>query len=94
MTQIIGIDVGGTNTNGALLEDGVLTATACRPTDHQNLISSASAVLEALVPAPGPTAPGNLELHLSTTLTTNAIIEGRGEPAAALLIPGPGDGTA
>ena len=31
-----------------------------------------------------------IQLHLSTTLSTNAIIEGKGEPTAVLAIPGPG----
>ncbi|HEY8464355.1 MAG TPA: hydantoinase/oxoprolinase family protein [Bacillota bacterium] len=89
MSQIIGIDVGGSNTNAVLIRDGRIVTTAKYPTDHQNLLVSAQAVLEQLVRLL-PQSPDNLELHLSTTLTTNAIVEGRGEPAAALLIPGPG----
>jgi N-methylhydantoinase A len=90
MSRIIGIDVGGTNTNAVLLQDGELVATAKYSTDHHDLLSSAQAVLEELVRALPPQGRNGLELHLSTTLTTNAIVEGRGEPVAALIIPGPG----
>jgi N-methylhydantoinase A len=90
MSRIIGIDVGGTNTNAALLEDGNLVATAKYPTDHHALLSSAGAVLEEIMLSLPEQSKQNLELHLSTTLTTNAIVEGCGEPVAAILSPGPG----
>lgn len=90
MSRIIGIDVGGTNTNAAFLDDGTLVATAKHPTDHQNLLAGASAVLEEITAALPQCGREGLELHLSTTLTTNAIVEGRGEPAAAIIAPGPG----
>lgn len=90
MSRIIGIDVGGTNTNAAFIEDGTLLATAKYPTDHHNLISSVSAVLEEICHSIPHLPQEQLELHLSTTLTTNAIVEGRGQPVAAILTPGPG----
>lgn len=90
MKRIIGIDVGGTNTNAALLEDGNLSATAQYPTNHRDLLSSARVVLEEILSAIPRQAKEGLELHLSTTLTTNAIVAGRGAPAAALIAPGPG----
>jgi N-methylhydantoinase A len=90
MSRIIGIDVGGTNTNAALIQDGILTATAKHPTDHHDLLFGVRMVLEEIVHVfPSPVME-NTELHLSTTLTTNAIVEGRGEPIAAIIIPGPG----
>ena len=90
MSRIIGIDVGGTNTNAAFLENGNLIATAKYPTDHHNLISSVNAVLEQIYHSIPHYPRGQLELHLSTTLTTNAIVEGRGRPVAAIITPGPG----
>lgn len=90
MSRIIGIDVGGTNTNAALLENGTLIATAKCPTDHQDLLSSTKAVLEEIIHNNSALAKEALSLHLSTTLTTNAIVEERGEPAAAIVSPGPG----
>jgi N-methylhydantoinase A/oxoprolinase/acetone carboxylase beta subunit len=88
MSYIIGIDVGGTNTNAALLEEENLVATAKCPTNHNDLISSTQTVLEEIIHS--IKKPEDVSLHLSTTLTTNAIIEGRGEPAAAVIAPGPG----
>lgn len=90
MSRIIGIDVGGTNTNAAFVEDGTLIATAKYPTDHHNLLSSVSAVLEEIYYSIPHHPNEQLELHLSTTLTTNAIVEGRGQPVAAVITPGPG----
>jgi N-methylhydantoinase A len=90
MSRIIGIDVGGTNTNAVLLEDGNLVATTKYPTDHRDLLSSTKTVLEEIISATPRPEQGDLSLHLSTTLTTNAVVEGRGESAAAILAPGPG----
>lgn len=90
MSRIIGIDVGGTNTNAALIQDGDLIATAKHPTDHQDLLSSANAVLEEIIHSLPPHGKESLELHLSTTLTTNAIVEERGEPVAVIVTHGPG----
>ncbi|MGD8400126.1 MAG: hydantoinase/oxoprolinase family protein [Bacillota bacterium] len=90
MARVIGIDVGGTNTHAALLQDGKLIATARCPTDQQDLLVGAAAVLEELLAALPRATPEDLELHLSTTLTTNAIVAGRHEPTAAVIVPGPG----
>lgn len=90
MSRIIGIDVGGTNTNAALLEAGRLVNIAQCPTNHQNLLDSTRTVLEEILQANSQYKPKDLSLHLSTTLTTNAVAEGRGEPAAAIVSPGPG----
>lgn len=90
MSGTIGIDVGGTNTNAVFLQDGNLLATAKHPTEHNDLLSGAAAVLDEIMRQVPPQSKENLELHLSTTLTTNAIIEGRGEPVAVIASHGPG----
>ncbi|WP_461363612.1 hydantoinase/oxoprolinase N-terminal domain-containing protein [Candidatus Darwinibacter acetoxidans] len=75
---IIGIDVGGTHTDAALLQGTQVVALAKVPTDHGDLFSSTRQALEdILVQYPGD---GPLKLQLSTTLSTNAIVEGRGVP--------------
>ena len=57
-------------------------------TDHDDLIGSTrSALAELRKMHPWK---GSVDLHLSTTLTTNMIVEGRGTPTAAVVIPGPG----
>jgi hypothetical protein len=76
---VLGIDVGGTNTDAALIIDGEVAGVAKVPTDPESLVrSTAVASTEALSAAGRIKKP--LELHLSTTLSTNAIVEGRGDP--------------
>lgn len=86
---VLGIDVGGANTDAALIIDGEVVGAAKVPTDPESLVqSTATAFAEALRAAGRIRNP--LELHLSTTLSTNAIVEGRGDPTLALAVPGPG----
>jgi N-methylhydantoinase A len=90
MSLIIGIDVGGTHTNAVLIQDNLLLATAKCPTDPDDLLCSAHSVLEEITRAIPGAFRENIELHLSTTLATNAIVTGRGDPVATIVIPGPG----
>lgn len=90
MSFLIGIDVGGTNTNGVLLKGAHVLATVKAPTDHHNLHTGTREVLTRLLQALPREEQGPVELHLSTTLATNAIVEGKGAPTAVLIIPGPG----
>lgn len=88
---IVGIDVGGTNTDAALVSEGRILATAKVPTRHDRLLESTTLAFEKLLDTyDGPALSGGIELHLSTTLSTNAIIEGQGDPTAVLATPGPG----
>lgn len=84
----IGIDVGGTNTDGALLHQNHVVEVVKVPTDHTDLVGSTTAAVEKLLRF----CPqgSEIELQLSTTLTTNTIVEGKGTPTAVLVIPGPG----
>lgn len=86
---VLGIDVGGTNTDAALIIDGQVVGTAKVRTDPGSLIHSTAAAFAEALRAAGHVS-GPLELHLSTTLSTNAIVEGRGDPTLALAVPGPG----
>lgn len=90
MSYLIGIDVGGTNTNGVLLKDDRVLMTAKAPTDHHNLYAGTRETITELLTALPKSGAGEVELHLSTTLATNAVVEGKGAPTAALIIPGPG----
>ncbi len=90
MSYVVGIDVGGTNTYGVLLKAGTVVMTAKAPTEPDDLHRGTMEVITALRKAiPASVAP-EVELHLSTTLTTNAIVQGKGVPTAAIVIPGPG----
>lgn len=87
--RIIGIDVGGTNTDATLIsEDRQVLAMAKTTTNHEDILLSTKTVLKEILDLNGANHPA--QLHLSTTLSTNAIIEGKGDPTAVLVIPGPG----
>lgn len=79
----LGIDTGGTYTDAVLVDDGDrVVAAAKRLTTHHDLTLGIDAALGAL-PAESLAATGLVAL--STTLSTNAVVEGRGAPVAVLL---------
>lgn len=86
--MLIGIDVGGTFTDGVLFDNGSVIASIKRPTDDTNLKDTLLAVLDELLK--NPQADQIERLVLSTTLVTNILATGSGEETALLLIPGPG----
>ncbi|ACL70990.1 hydantoinase/oxoprolinase family protein [Halothermothrix orenii] len=93
--MIIGIDVGGTHTDGVLL---VLDSdnppvykvhkTCKMETDHQELEGSILKVLDYLTE--GVNRKDITRIVLSTTLSTNTIIEHNHDPVGLIIIPGPG----
>lgn len=84
----IGIDIGGTHTDGVLIDGSRLLAAAKTPTRHDNLLESISQVLNTLLA--GQDAKRVRTLNLSTTLTTNAIVTGKTDPVGMLVVGGPG----
>ena len=84
----IGIDIGGTHTDGVLIDGTRLVAAAKAATHHENLLESISQVLQAILVDQDPVRVQTL--NLSTTLTTNAIVTGRIEPVGMLVVGGPG----
>lgn len=84
----IGIDVGGTHTDGVLIDGARLLAAAKAPTNHANLLASISAVLHTILAGQDPARISTL--NLSTTLSTNAIVTGQTEPVGMLVVGGPG----
>lgn len=85
---IIGIDVGGTNTDAAILLDWQVLALVKVPTNHQDLFASTREALEQVLQHHEGRGP--MQLRLSTTLSTNAIVEGRGAPVKVVVVSGPG----
>ena len=75
----IGIDTGGTYTDGVLIDNETLEVVhwAKEPTTHHNLGIGVGQVLEGLL-ASGIAPVEVSRLAVSTTLATNAIVEGRG----------------
>ncbi|MGD9948979.1 MAG: hydantoinase/oxoprolinase family protein [Desulfobulbus sp.] len=84
----IGIDIGGTHTDGVLIDGSRLLAAAKAPTNHDNLLESISQVLHAVLSGQDPARVQTL--NLSTTLTTNAIVTGKTDPVGMLVVGGPG----
>ena len=86
--MLIGIDVGGTTTDAVLVEGGKVFRSACVPTEHNNLLGCLLSALDKLTDG---VPPQKIErVVLSTTLITNMIAEGKIDPVALVLIPGPG----
>ncbi len=86
--MLIGIDVGGTTTDAVLVDGSCVAKTAYVPTDHDNLLNCLLGALDELVR--GVDTSKIERVVLSTTLITNMIAEGKTDPVALVLIPGPG----
>lgn len=84
----IGLDIGGTHSDGVLCRGTQVLAAVKTPTRHQDLLSSIRALLQALLT--GQEASQVHCINLSTTLTTNALITGRTAPVGVLVSAGPG----
>jgi len=82
--MLLGIDTGGTYTDAVLLDEtlGVISAAKSLTTKHDLSVGIENAVRGAL-----PDPPPRIDLvSMSSTLATNAIVEGQGHPACLLLI--------
>ncbi|BBD09414.1 hydantoinase/oxoprolinase family protein [Desulfovibrio ferrophilus] len=86
--MLLGIDVGGTHTDTVILDDGRVVAEAKIPTDHDDLLSSIQGALDAVLTGMDPAQIRSV--NLSTTLSTNAIVENKIEDVGVLVSTGPG----
>lgn len=86
--MLIGIDVGGTFTDGVVFADGEVTRWEKKPTNTARLQESIEAVLDSLLS--GGDGQDVERIVLSTTLVTNLLATGQLEKAALVVIPGPG----
>jgi N-methylhydantoinase A/oxoprolinase/acetone carboxylase beta subunit/tetratricopeptide (TPR) repeat protein len=90
MSLLLGIDTGGTYTDAVLYQDsgpnlGVI-AKAKALTTREDLSLGIGAVVERVLADPG-VAPGDIALtSVSTTLATNALVEGQGGRVALVFI--------
>jgi N-methylhydantoinase A/oxoprolinase/acetone carboxylase beta subunit len=86
----IGVDTGGTYTDAAIIEAGAHTvlATAKAITTKGDLaVGVLEAIRLALAQLPHDISPGSVSLvSVSTTLATNAVVEGHGSAVGVLLI--------
>lgn len=84
----IGIDVGGTFTDGVLLDENNDVLQSIKVPTYQDLSKSIEEALEHLIR--GTDTAKIKRLVLSTTLITNILAQKHYEPVGLLLIPGPG----
>lgn len=86
--MIIGLDVGGTHTDVVLIGEDRLLRQAKIPTDHSDLFRCVWAGLEQVTSGIAPHQVSRVVL--STTLTTNAIAEGKLAGTGMIVSAGPG----
>lgn len=84
----IGIDVGGTNTDGVLYDciEKKITASVKIPTAHSSYAKAIDISLKALIFGSGNESSDVASLNISTTVSTNALLEGSGERSNLILI--------
>ena len=87
MALSLGVDTGGTYTDAVLVRDEqTVIATAKALTTRHDLAIGVGAAVQSVLSQSG-TAPGDVTLaSLSTTLATNALIEGQGESVGLVVI--------
>lgn len=89
MTVALGIDTGGTYTDAALVDyaTGRVLGVAKALTTRRDLSIGIGEAIEVVFRRPAAPAPAEVDLvGLSTTLATNAIVEGEGSPVCLVLI--------
>ncbi len=89
--MLLGIDVGGTHTDGVAidLEADAKVVTSCKViTRHDDLLSSVTEALETILAEVDKSSV--TQLNLSTTLSTNAIVQGKTEDVGVIVSAGPG----
>lgn len=86
--MLIGIDVGGTYTDGVVFAQGAVIATTKVPTNDNDIKSTVLQVLDKLLLQQDKS--DITRIVLSTTVVTNLLATGKGERTALLLIPGYG----
>lgn len=86
--MLLGIDVGGTSTDGVLIRKGAVEKSIKRPRNSGGLTANILEVLDGLLEGLNP--QGVRRLVLSTTLVTNLLATQSGVRTALLLVPGRG----
>lgn len=91
--MLLGIDTGGTYTDAVIYDEATATvvAKAKSPTTHHDLSIGICGAIDAVLAA-ADVAADRIELvSLSTTLATNALVEGKGRKVCAVIIGFDGD---
>ena len=84
---ILGIDTGGTFTDAVLVNpDGAVVAKAKSITTHGELQTGITRAIGAVLDGIEGAAARIIQVSLSTTLATNALVEGQGGPSGLVMI--------
>ncbi len=86
--MLLGIDVGGTSTDGVLIQNGAMEKSVKKPRNCSGLTADILEVLDELLDGRDPAAVRRLVL--STTLVTNLLVTQSGARTALILMPGRG----
>ncbi|MBP2626817.1 MAG: Hydantoinase/oxoprolinase [Firmicutes bacterium] len=86
--MLLGLDVGGTFTDGAVIVDGKVVSVVKTPTTHGNLLKGILAAVDQVVEEVG--SRHFTRIALSTTIVTNAFVEGDIDQVGLCIMPGPG----
>ena len=87
MAFLLGIDTGGTYTDAVILQDETrVIATAKSLTTRHDLAQGIGAAAQAVLDSSGITPDQIAMASLSTTLATNALVEGQGGKVALVFI--------
>lgn len=86
--MLLGIDTGGTFTDAVLYDESanLVVAKAKSPTTHHQLSIGISGAIDAVLRAAAVDVADIELVSLSTTLATNALVEGKGRPVCAVII--------
>lgn len=84
---LLGLDTGGTFTDAVLWREGAgIVAKAKALTTHANLAEGLAQAIDRVIAEAGAPAEAIALVSMSTTLATNALVEGKGERVALILI--------
>ena len=84
----LGIDVGGTFTDAVVIAHGEILEQAKVPTTHGELLNGILAAIDKVMY--GVACSEVERVALSTTMVTNAVVQGKTDTVGLLLLPGPG----
>lgn len=85
---IVGLDMGGTHVDAVIIDNGKIVNTVKKPTIRQDIFQSIWTTLEELLK--GVDLSKIKRINLSTTVSTNAIVENKTSPVGMLIQSGPG----
>jgi N-methylhydantoinase A/oxoprolinase/acetone carboxylase beta subunit len=86
--MIVSLDMGGTHIDAVIIENGNVINTVKKTTDHKDLFNSIWTTLKELLS--GYDKSKIKKINLSTTVSTNSIVEGKTSPVGMIIQSGPG----